>query len=263
MDISKILGKTLKLVLSPQIIVSVLVVIGAFALWFLIKRMVAKFKAHNGGEQSTVFPVVMSVLKVLIAVITVLIVLQINGINIGSMVAGLGLVSAAVGLALQDTLKDVVMGLHIMSDKFFSVGDPVEYNGVNGIVTSFNVRTTKIESITDNSTLSVCNRNISEIKKMTDMLDIDIPVSYDEDIRKVHKVFTEIAEKISGIEGVTSCVYKGTQSFESSAVLYKIRLYCDYKRRCDIRRAALAKIQEELEVANIKIPFDQLDVHNV
>lgn len=263
MDISKILSKALKLILSPQIIVSVLIVIGAFTLWFLIKRMAAKFKARNGGEQSTVLQVTMSVLKALVAVITVLIVLQINGINIGSMVAGLGLVSAAVGLALQDTLKDVVMGLHIMGDKFFSVGDPVEYNGVSGIVTSFNVRTTKIESVTDNSTLSVCNRNISEIKKMTDMLDIDVPISYDEDVRKVHKTFTEIAEKISEIDGVSSCVYKGTQSFESSAVLYKIRLYCDYKRRCDIRRAAISKIQVGLESSNIKIPFDQLDVHNV
>ncbi len=263
MNASKILGQTLKFILSPQIIVSILVVIGAFTLWILIRRMAARFKARNGGEQSQVWQIVMSVLKVLISVVTVLIILQINGINIGSMVAGLGLVSAAAGLALQDTLKDVVMGLHIIGDKFFSIGDPVEYNGVNGIVTSFNIRTTKIESIIDNSTLSVCNRNISEIKKMTDLMDIDVPISYDEDVRNVHKVFTGIAEKISKLDGVATCEYKGTQSFESSAVLYKIRLFCDYKNRCDIRRAAIAEIQTGLENADIKIPFDQLDVHNV
>lgn len=222
-----------------------------------------KIQSAQWGEQSTVLPVVMSVLKALIAVITVLIVLQINGINIGSMVAGLGLVSAAVGLALQDTLKDVVMGLHIMGDKFFSVGDPVEYNGVNGIVTSFNVRTTKIESITDNSTLSVCNRNISEIKKMTDMLDIDIPVSYDEDIRTFIKCLQRLPRRYQESRALQAASIKARNRLRVRRCFIKSGFIAIIKEDAISASAAIAKIQEELEVANIKIPFDQLDVHNV
>ena len=78
--------------------------------------------------------VALNVLRYLLLLVTILLILQINGINVTSLVAGLGIVSAVVGLALQDILKDVIMGLHILSGRFFSVGDAVRYGIMEGIV---------------------------------------------------------------------------------------------------------------------------------
>lgn len=77
------------------------------------------------------------VIKYAILLGAALTVLQIYHINVTSLVAGLGLASAIVGLALQDVLKDSIMGVHLLSDYFFEVGDVVRYGDYEGVVISF------------------------------------------------------------------------------------------------------------------------------
>lgn len=130
----------------------------------------------------------MHVLVSIVIISLILLILQVNGINVSSAVAGLGIASAIVGLALQDILKDVIMGVNMITENFFSVGDVVEYREMDGVVIKLSVRTTKIQSIYDHSVMTICNRNISEIRKCSSMVDIDIPLSYEEDVKKVHTV---------------------------------------------------------------------------
>lgn len=75
------------------------------------------------------------------------------------------------------------MGLHIMSDRFFSVGDVVKYRDIEGVVIGFTMKSTTIRCIDDRSITTVCNRNISEITRLPKpaQVDIDLPVSYDEE----------------------------------------------------------------------------------
>ncbi len=95
----------------------------------------------------------------LIAFITVL---QINGVNVSALVTGLGIVGIVVGFALQDVLKDFVMGNNIMLDHFFVVGDVVKYGNVTGKIVSFNIKVTHILDIDTGNFLTVSNRNISK-----------------------------------------------------------------------------------------------------
>ena len=78
--------------------------------------------------------------RILIVIIGFIIICQINGINLMSLVAGLGIIGAVVGLAFQDYLKDIIMGVHILSDRFFSIGDCVAINGQEGVVVAFRLR---------------------------------------------------------------------------------------------------------------------------
>ena len=55
-------------------------------------------------------------------IIATLFVLQLLGFNVSSVIAGVGIVSAIVGLSLQDALKDIIMGFNIIIDSYFSVG---------------------------------------------------------------------------------------------------------------------------------------------
>ena len=93
------------------------------------------------------------------------------------------------------------------------------------------------------------------------MVDIDIPLSYDEDVRKVHKIMQEISQKIAAVEGIDSSIYKGTERFDDSAVIYKMRFFCQPEKKPDMRRAAIKIIQEGLEKSGMRIPYRQLDVH--
>ena len=154
--------------------------------------------------------------------------MQINGVNVTSAIAGLGLLSAIVGLALQDALKDIVMGIHIISDHFFAVGDVVKYQNIEGVVIGFTIKTTTIRNIYDQTITTICNRNISEITKMpkSAQVDIDLPISYTENPQKIHALLKNLCLQIDAVDGIDSCVYKGTQEFTDSAVIYKIRFFC-------------------------------------
>ena len=183
--------KMVKYFTSTEFFVSLFFLLIAILLLVLIKRGFAliwkKRKAAKGTpagktlEKVPVDPMLKlseKALKGVVLILAVLVILQVNGINVTSIVASMGLASAIVGLALQDYLKDLIMGFHILTDHFFAVGDVVRYKGTEGIVISFNTKTTKIQSLDDFSVLSVSNRNIDEIAVLGDFMKINIPISY-------------------------------------------------------------------------------------
>ena len=269
--------KIVKYFTSTEFFVSLFFLLVAILLLILIKRGFAliwkKRKADKGLETSKVkglekvpvdpmLKLAEKALKGVVAILAVLVILQVNGINVTSIVASMGLASAIVGLALQDYLKDLIMGFHILTDKFFAVGDVVRYKGVEGIVISFNTKTTKIQSLDDFSVLSVSNRNIDEIAVLGDFMKINIPISYKEDVDKVHRVLGEITERVKEIEGVKTAVYKGIFDFKDSSIFYRINYYASPKDKWTIWYKVIKLVQEGLWAEGIEIPFNQLDVHH-
>ena len=110
--------------------------------------------------------------------------------------------------------------------------------------------------------MSVANRHITKIKKLTHMVDIDLPLSYEDNRADVYRVLLSICNNIRKISGIEKCELKGTQNFEESAVIYKIRFFCEPNDRPDIRREVMKTIQDGLAEGGIKIPYRQIDIHN-
>ncbi|MGN0318331.1 MAG: mechanosensitive ion channel family protein [Lachnospira sp.] len=257
----------LKIINSPKPIISIIIIISAFILWLIVRKAHRQYMATGAakGEKTTLVRVFFGVLRLLIIIGTLLIVLQINGVNVTSAIAGLGLMSAIIGLALQDVLKDTIMGIHIISDHFFSVGDVVKYDNIEGVVIGFTMKTTTIRNIYDQTITTICNRNISQITRIPEhaQVDIDLPLSYDENTQRVHRVLQDICARIDCLEGIDSCIYKGTQQFAESAIIYKIRFFCLPEDKPDRTRDVMKVIQNGLDAADIHIPYNQLDIHHI
>lgn len=247
-----------------HIIISLCVIGVAIIIWMVFKRIynrqVEQQVAAGGNRPSTLF---YNVARAVVVILVVLAVLQINEINVSSLVAGLGIASAIVGLALQDYLKDIIMGTHIVRDSFFKEGDVIRYGDVEGIVIEFNMRTTKIRAPKTGEILTISNRNISEIAVVPDsqFQDIDIGLPYEEDHQHVFDVLGEAARQIAQLEGVDDCVMKGIVNFEESDILYRVRFFCYPSKKYDLRLAANRVVLECLTEAGIAIPYPQMDVH--
>lgn len=250
-----------------NILFSVVIIVGALILWKLFRRAYLRFlekRTAEGGSQAsarTALTVTYDAIKLAVILGVTLTILQINGVNVTSMVAGLSIVSAIVALAFQDLLKDVIMGVHIVTDDFFKVGDVVCYGAIEGQVISFNIRTTKLRDLDQGNIVTICNRNISEIRKRSNLTLMNVPLSYEEDFRKVHRVLGETARRIAQVEGMEDCVYKGTHDFGDSAIIYRLNLYCPPEKKWEMWRAARSLLQEDLDRAGIAIPYPQMDVH--
>ena len=268
MDISKgtnLLNEILAHITIPKLIVCGIVVVVTVALClglkFGTKRLKNKLSFENDKTKLSVLNISVNLLRIVIIIVAVIVVMQVLGINTGTLTTVLALVLAVLGFAFQDSLKDVFMGLIILIDNYFKVGDAVCYEERDGIVVNFNLRTTKIKMIDDNSVLAISNRNISQIAKLSNMNDIDVGLSYDEDVKKVYETLTEVCERVKKIDNVEDSMFKGTQSFDESVINYRVRFFCEPINRPDTKRAVMREIQKGLDEAGIKIPYRQLDVH--
>ena len=182
-------------VATPQFWITIVALIVAIILWKLLSRGGRKWKSRS-KLSPTGFDVLFDILRGLFIFIVIIVLLQINGINITALLTGVSVVSAIVGLALQDFLKDIIMGIHILIDKFFSVGDVVKYNDAEGEVISFNIRTTKIRFLTRNEIMTISNRNISEIIVLSDLLVLSVNLPYYVDARLIHDTLRKTAADI-------------------------------------------------------------------
>ena len=123
-----------------KIVSSIIVTIISFAIYRIIKNIIVKSEKNNkikdklNKKSRTYIKMTNSIIRYIFIIITVLILLQINGIDVSSMLAGVGIVSVILGLAIQDALKDIIRGFSILSENYFTVGDVVIYNDIIGKV---------------------------------------------------------------------------------------------------------------------------------
>jgi MscS family membrane protein len=85
-------------------------------------------------------------LKVIIVILGVLIVLQSFGLNVMSLLAGLGLGGLALALAAQDTAANLFGSITILFDSPFKVGDWVKVKDVEGTVEEIGFRSTRVRT---------------------------------------------------------------------------------------------------------------------
>ena len=231
-------------------------------LTIIYKKLRSNQEKANDLRKTSTYRIIYRIIRALIIITSIIAILQSVGINLIGLSASFGLVVILLALAVKDALQDIFAGFVIMSDRFFSVGDAVEFEGKEGIVVSFTARTTKIEFLEDRSVLSVANRNISKIRKLTHLVDIDLPLPYELSGKDAYTVLNRLSKRIKKLDGVESCELKGTQDFGANAVIYKIRFFCEPHDRPDIRRSVIKTIQDGLEEAGICIPYQQIDVHS-
>lgn len=197
--------KVLEYLTSVRFLISFLIIV----LMFVLLRVIKKFLIHkvaytNKDEQhqNTLIGVLFNTLQYAVVIIAVVLVLNINGVNVISILAGLGIMSAIVGLALQDTLKDIFSGMNIYMHNFYKIGDVVRYNNQICEVKYFNVRVTKFRDLLTGSTFTVCNSLISSIEKIKETNAMRINFSQYENPEKIKKAFESICKEVEALYGI-------------------------------------------------------------
>ena len=177
-----------------NIVYSLIIIIISLVIYRLLYNVFTKKIGHGlidnklSKRNKTYVKVVGSILKYAFIILTVLVLLQINGINVSSLIAGVGIASVVVGLAIQDALKDIIRGFSILSDEYFAVGDVILYNGITGKVVSFGLNSTKMKDVVTGNVITIANRNIEQVQVVSHAIYINIPLPYEEPIEKIEKV---------------------------------------------------------------------------
>lgn len=249
-------------IIDTLIIIIISIIIYRAIYKIFAKTIKSKINNKVSKKNQTYLKLITSIIKYVFIIITTLIVLQINGINVSSLLAGVGIAGVVIGLAIQDALKDIIRGFAILSDDYFSVGDIIVYNGITGKVKELGLNSTKIQDIYTGNIVTIANRKIEEVSILSENIYINIPLSYELKLKKAEKVINEIIDEIIKNENTYNVRYLGVNNFNDSNISYLIGLDTSVDKKLQVRRDALNTILRTLEKNNIEIPYNQLDIHN-
>lgn len=250
-----------------RLIWSVIVVLVSLAIYHIIAKILSAkenktSKIMSNKRNKTIVRMLKSIAAGVISIIAVLTLLEIYGINVTSMLAGVGIASIVIGFALQDSLKDIIRGFVIISDNYYEIGDVIKFGDNLGPVVSVTLLTTKIQDINTMNVVSIANRNIDQVEVDPGYIYIPIPMPYELKVEDAEKVLHEIIQKLRRHDSINSADYQGITKFDTSSLNYQIVLTCDPAKRLSTRREALRVIITTMEEHKIHIPYQQFDLHN-
>ena len=141
-------------------------------------------------------------LKVLIFILGIAAVLELWGIKIGPIIAGLGLFGVAVALGAQDLFKNLISGILVLVEKRFKIGDWILVEGIiEGIVEKIGFRSTVIRKF-DKSIAIIPNFQFAEnavinVSQTTNwIISWVINLQYDSTVDQLKTVRNEIEDYI-------------------------------------------------------------------
>ena len=137
--------------------------------------------------------------KIVIGVIALVLILTEVGINVGALLAGLGVAGIAIAFAAQSFIKDIIAGFIISIENQYNVGDVASVGGVTGIVEAMNLRRTTLRDL-DGILHIVPNGEIrvtSNYTKVWSRANLDIGVAYKEDADKVMSIMKRTWEEMA------------------------------------------------------------------
>lgn len=207
-----------------------------------------------------------SIAKALLYLILILMIGGRFGLQATSVVALLGSVGLAIGLALQGSLSNFAAGIIILLMKPFKVGDYIiENNQKNeGKVVSIDVVYTKLVTI-DNKLVVIPNAmlvsntvtNASSQEKRR--LDIKVGISYQSSIKEAKEVISEIIDHDSSCLSEEEIVVYVDQ-LADSAVILGCRFWVKTEDFLTAKWRIMEEIKEKFDEHNIQIPYSQLDI---
>lgn len=259
-------------ILSRKVIVPLLIILTSIVTYLFLSKLIKKLLSIklkgvriNDRRQKTTMSLIDNVLKYFIAIVALLMILDVYGIDTKSLVASLGVVSLVAGLALQDFLKDIIAGISFIFEDQYAVGDVVTVGTFKGTVTYLGVKSTRITAYTG-EVLIIPNRNIDKVinHSLEDSVSLlDIPIAYDSDIDKAKQVLGEVCSELTKELDLTSAAKVcGVQELGDSGIAIRISFSTRYNNKFSYEQVFKERIKKAFDENNIEIPFMQVVIHN-
>ena len=243
---------------------AIIIILISFKLIDLLVNKLKKKKTFykiDKSNQTFILSLVSIILKILILIIAV----AVLGIPMSTVVAVIGSCGLALGLALQGGLSNIAGGIMIIFFKPFKVGDYIETEKVEGTVKEINIFNTVLVTI-DNRVITLPNGNLSNsiitnYSYMTErQLDLEICVSYNNDIEKIKKILLDIASNNEYVIKEKDILVRLKKHGEDSLV-FVYRMWVKKENYWTLKYDILENIKVTFDKNNISIPYKQLDVH--
>lgn len=239
---------------------------------FVIGRWLAKWivgRVRVGLEKTKRDPILVNFIANIVSALLYLVVIVAAlgrlGVDTTSLVALVGAAGLAVGLALQDSLKNFAAGVMLVVFRPFKTGDFIEAAGVAGVVEKIEIFSSTLRT-PDNREIVVPNGEIysgpitNANARDTRRVDMVFGIGYDDDLRKAKGILQELIDNDSRVLK-DPAPFLAVGELADSSVNFLVRPWVkasDYfSFKCEFTEAVKLRFDDE----GISIPYPQMDVH--
>ena len=238
-----------------------------FLAWVVIKVVqfvIEKLFSHSKGG-ITAAKLFSSFAKYVIALIALIMMLSVLGVNTTALVASVGIMALIIGLGAQSLIADVIAGLFIVFEGEYKVGDIIVIDGWRGTVLEIGIRSTRIVDAGGNVKI-INNSSIHAVINQTKQLSVAkayIGIEYGESLQRVELVIKNNLDNIKKnipqiVEGP---FYKGVDALGESSVDLLFMANCKEEDIYIVQRAMNRELKLLFDQNNISIPFPQVVVN--
>ncbi|MEY4434633.1 MAG: hypothetical protein RIR16_673 [Actinomycetota bacterium] len=181
------------------------------------------------------------------------------GIAVGALVAGAGIIGAAVGFGAQSLVKDLISGLFIVFEDQYGVGDSVDLGAANGVVESVGLRVTQVRDVSG-TLWYVRNGEILRVGNQSQGLSravIDVSVTANASVIEtksvLEKTVSEFIAKDTAKLVVGTAEVWGLEAISGNESVFRIVAPTSASNADDLARALRVEIKLALEKAKITL----------
>ena len=208
-----------------------------------------------------------SLVKYGLYILLALTILQRFGVQTTSIVAAIGSVGVAIGLALQGSLSNFAGGVIILLIKPFKVGDYVIQGSLEGTVSEIQLFYTTLTT-PDNRKIIIPNGQLADNSLInataadTRRLDIKVGISYNSDVKLAKDLLLKLGENDSDtLKEEGKAPMAAVEELANSSVNMLLRVWTPTDKYWDVKFRLTEAVKFAFDEAGIEIPFNQLDVH--
>jgi len=249
-----------------RIVIFVLILLAFKMLAGIVGRFVNKRTKETEHQSSQLLNnFFRSIASKSIMIIGFVIALSQLGIEIGPLLAGMGVMGFVVGFALQDTLSNFASGMMILVYRPYDVGDFVNVSGISGEVKDMNLVSTTILTV-DHQRMVIPNSKIwgdiitnvsAENLRRVDMV---FGIGYTDNIEKAEAVLHKMMADHPHILDEPKPLIK-VHTLGASSVDFIVRPWVNSTDYWEVYWDITRQVKQEFDMAGISIPFPQQDIH--
>ena len=258
-----------------RIILILLLAVGAYRLMKVFTRRLQREidepdlmrKRLREQRAQTVASLLNNVALIVVSGLAFLMVLNVF-IEIGPLLAGVGVLGLAVSFGAQSLVKDLISGAFMLVEGQFAVGDVVRVKETAGMVEKITLRTIVLRDIhgvvhiIPNGTIDT----LSNLTKSWSRATLDLGVAYKEDVDRVIEVVKDESLKLFADPDwqpliMEEPVVPGVQGFADSAVLVRVQFKTLPLKQWDVAREFRRRIKNRFDAEGIEIPFPHTTVY--
>jgi small-conductance mechanosensitive channel len=263
-----------------SVLSAVVILLVADLLWHAIKTAIDRKLAESAdpglpnteearrrARLRTLLPIFRNILFVVVIAVAALMALAEMGVEIGPLVAGLGIFGIAIGFGAQTFVRDVMAGMFYLLDDAFRVGEYIQAGNYKGTVEGFSIRSVKLRHHRG-PVYTVPFSLLGAVQNQSRDWVIDkiaIGVTYDSDLTLAKKLIKQIGLDLAKDAEYAPLILEplkmqGVDNLGDFAVQLRAKMMTLPGEQFVIRRQAYAMIKKAFDENGIKFAFPTVQV---